>query len=166
MWFRTEEPDVSAIPDTCYDWEESVYIKFEELLPNDAPGPLGNNVVAISYRNSNMYHSTITVRLVTGVLYFSNKTSADWCSKKQATVKTADYESYHSFSRTCAEQIFYLRITLRHLGVPERKKICMLGNIKSAVDNIMIPPSKIHKMHTTLSFHRIIGTIVAGIIFY
>ena len=30
---RTEEPDLSSIPITPYEWEESVYGKVTELLP-------------------------------------------------------------------------------------------------------------------------------------
>ena len=41
---RTAEPDYSALPDKHYEWEHSVYEGAEELLPNDAPKPLGKPV--------------------------------------------------------------------------------------------------------------------------
>jgi hypothetical protein len=41
---RTKEPDVSDIPDPEYDWTYMVYGKIKELLPKDAPEPLGKYV--------------------------------------------------------------------------------------------------------------------------
>jgi hypothetical protein len=46
---RTEEPDYSAIPKKVYDWEQSVYAGAEEVVPDDAPLPLGQPVVMTSY---------------------------------------------------------------------------------------------------------------------
>ena len=45
---RAEEPDLSSMPTTPCDWEESVHGKVKELTPKDAPTPLGNHVVPIS----------------------------------------------------------------------------------------------------------------------
>ena len=75
--FRTEEPDMSSIPATSYDWEESVHRKVRELLPEDAPEPKGKHVVTISYHDANLYHNVATGRSVTGVLHFLNKTLVD-----------------------------------------------------------------------------------------
>jgi hypothetical protein len=36
-----EEPDFSELPDQKFDWCETVFGKVEELLPSDAPKPLG-----------------------------------------------------------------------------------------------------------------------------
>ena len=63
--FRTEEPDMSSVPTTSHDWEESVYGKVTELLPEDAPAPKGKHVVTISYHYSNLHHNVATGRLVT-----------------------------------------------------------------------------------------------------
>ena len=38
---RTEEPDYSDIPDVQYDWARTVYGEVKEMLPTDAPEPLG-----------------------------------------------------------------------------------------------------------------------------
>jgi Reverse transcriptase (RNA-dependent DNA polymerase) len=38
---RTEEPNFSDIPDPEYDWAYTVYGKIKQLLPKDAPEPLG-----------------------------------------------------------------------------------------------------------------------------
>src|SRR5687768_6664244 len=39
--FRVNPPDMSAIGDQEYDWEKMVYGKVCELVPHDAPEPLG-----------------------------------------------------------------------------------------------------------------------------
>ena len=100
---RTEEPDLSSLPDQVFDWEESIYGEVTELLPEDAPQPLGKSVTTISYHDANLYHNVITGRSVTGVLHFLNKTPIDWYSKKQSTVETATYGSEYSSARTCVE---------------------------------------------------------------
>ena len=164
--FRTEEPDMSSIPTTSYDWEESVYGKVSELLPEDAPEPKGKHVVTISYHDANLYHNVITGRSVTGVLHFINKTPIDWYSKRQATIETATYGSEYSSARTCVEQILDLRITLRYLGVPIRSTSYMFGDNKSVVDSSMTPHGKIHKRHVALSFHRVRESIAAKVVSY
>ena len=163
---RTEEPDMSSIPTTPYDWEESVYGKVKELTPHDAPTPLGKHVVTISYHDANLYHNLVTGRSVTGVLHMLNKTPVDWYSKKQSTVETATYGSEFSSARTCVEQILDLRITLRYLGVPLRKLSYMFGDNDSVVNSSMTPFGKIHKRHVALSFHRVREAIAAKIISY
>ena len=85
---RTEEPDLSSIPITPYDWEESVYGRVTELLPRDAPLPKGNHAATVSYHDANLYHNVMTGSLVTGFLHFLEKTPIDWCSKNQAIVDT------------------------------------------------------------------------------
>ena len=54
MQLSTKEPDSSSMSDAHYDWEESIYVKVEVVLPTDAPEPLGNNVVAGSYNTNNL----------------------------------------------------------------------------------------------------------------
>ena len=41
--FRVDEPDYSNVPGIeSHDWEHTVYGKYEEDVPIDAPKPLGN----------------------------------------------------------------------------------------------------------------------------
>ena len=68
-----EEPDLSSMPTTPYEWEESDYGKVKELDPRDQHVPLGKCVETISYHDKNVHHNTITERLVTGVLKMLNK---------------------------------------------------------------------------------------------
>ena len=161
---RTEEPDFSDIPDQEYDWARSVYGDVKELLPQNAPEPLGNFVTLSHYVDANLFHDLLTGRSVTGILHFTNKTPIDWYSKKQATVETATYGSEFVAARTCTEQVIDLRTTLRYLGVPIRNKSYMFGDNKSVVDSSMTPHAKLHKRHTALSFHRVREAIAGKII--
>ena len=163
---RTEEPDLSSIPITPYEQEESVYGKVSEFLLQDAPVPKGKQMVTVIYHDANLYHNVVTGISVTGVLQFLNKTPIDWCSKKQATVETPTCGSEYSSARTCVEQILDLRITLRHLGVPILTLSYMLGDNKSVVDSNATLHGKIHKSHVALAFHRVRVSIAAGIFNY
>ena len=51
-----------TIPDTCYDWEESVCDNVEEVPTNDAPEKLRNHAATISYYDANLHYSIITGR--------------------------------------------------------------------------------------------------------
>ena len=152
---RTDEPDYSDLPDMEHDWSRSVYGEIKELIPQDAPDPLGKYVTLTHYVDANLMHDIATGRSVTGILHMINKTPLDWYSKKQATVETATYGSEFVAARICVEQIIDLRNTLRYLGIPIRSKSFMFGDNKSVVDSSMQVYAKLHKRHNMLSFHRV-----------
>ena len=79
---RTDEPDYSDIPDFEYDWSKSVYGEVHEILPTDAPEPLGQYVTLTHYVDANLMHNVVTGKSVTGILHLLNKTPIDWYSKK------------------------------------------------------------------------------------
>jgi hypothetical protein len=105
---RTEEPDFSDVPDPEYDWTYTVYGKIKELLPKDAPEPLGKYVTLSHYVDANLMHDITSGKSVTGILHLVNKTPINWYSKKQATVETATYGSEFVAARVCVEQIIDL----------------------------------------------------------
>jgi hypothetical protein len=153
---RTKEPDYSDVPDHQYDSTYTVYGNTKEVLPKDAPEPLGKKYVTLShYNDANLMHDVTTGKSVTGILCLINRTPLDWFSKKQATVETATYSSEVVAARICVEHTIDLRSTLRYLGVPAREKNYMFGNNKSVVDSSMGLHAKLHKRHTMLSFHHV-----------
>ena len=161
---RTGEPDYSALPDQHFDWDRSVYGNVSEMLPHDAPEPLGKYVTLTHYFDANLYHDIITGRSVTGILHLINKMPLDWYAKKQATVETATYGSEFVAARTCVDQIVDLRNTLRYLGVPLREKSYVFGDNKTVVGSSTVPHAKLHKRHNALSFHRVREAVAAGYI--
>ena len=68
--YRIDEPYLLDIPDVRYDLEESVCVKVEEVIPNDAPDPLGKQAITISYNYANLNHSVIDSVSITGVMHF------------------------------------------------------------------------------------------------
>jgi hypothetical protein len=88
---RTEEPNYSDVLDHQYDWTYAVYGNTKEVLPKDAPEPLGKYVTLSHYVDANLMHNITTGKSVTGIIHLINKTPLDWYSKKQATVETATW---------------------------------------------------------------------------
>jgi hypothetical protein len=110
-----EEPNFSDVLDHQYDWTYTVYGNTKEVLPKDAPKPLGKYVTLSHYVDANLMHDVTTGKSVTGLLHLLNKTPLDWYSKKQATVETATYGSEVVTACICVEQIIDLRSTLRYV---------------------------------------------------
>ena len=161
---RTDEPDFSSLPHIEFDWEKTVYGNVTELVPKDAPKPLGKFVTLIHYVDANLMHCLLTGRSVTGILSLINKTPIDWYSKKQATVETATYGSEFVAARTAVEKLIELRLTLRYLGVPIRDTDYMFGDNRSVVDSSTLPHAKLHKRHNALSFHRVREAIASKVV--
>jgi hypothetical protein len=161
----TDEPiELSVLPDKEYEWKQSVYGDAEELIPMDAPEPLGNSVTTVSYVDANLYHCMLTGKAVTGVLHLLNRTPWDWYSRKQATVETATYGSEFSAAKIATDQILELRLILRYLGVPLRQKSILFGDNKTVVDSASVPNARLHKRHTMLAFHRVRQVIASNIL--
>ena len=57
-----------------------------------------------------------------------------------------------------------IRNTRRYLGVPLREKLFMFGDNELVVNNVSVPHAKFRKRHIALSFYRIRGAIIAGVI--
>jgi hypothetical protein len=163
---RTQEPDYSDLPDLKFDWSRSVYGEPKEIIPTDAPAPLGKFVTTTHYVDANLMHDLITGRSVTGILHLVNKTPIDWFSKKQAMVETATYGSEFIAARSCIEQIVDLHNTLRYLGVPIRAKSFMFGDNQSVVTSSTTVNAKLHKRHNMLSFHRVREAIASNMVAY
>ena len=163
---RIEEPDYSGLPNFEYDWSRTVYGAIEELLPRDAPEPLGKYVTLTHFVDANLMHDLATGRSLTGVLHLLNKTPVDWYSKLQATVEIATYSTELLAMRTCVEQIIDLRTTLRYLGVPVRNKSYVFGDNETVVKNTTQVHGKLHKRHNMLSFHFVREAIAAGYVYF
>ncbi|KAG7368718.1 hypothetical protein IV203_031461 [Nitzschia inconspicua] len=164
--YRTNEPDYTDLPERPSEWDRSIYGDVEELLPHDAPKPLGRTVVLTHYVDANLYHDWITGRSVTGILSLLNQTPIDWYSKKQSTVETATYGSEFVATRICIDRAVDLRTTLRYLGVPLAHRDVVFGDNESVVNSSMRLDAKLHKRHNALSFHRVREAIAAGYIQY
>ena len=79
-------------------------------------------------------------------------------------METATYGSEFVAARTCVEQVIDLRNVLCYLGVPIHDKSYVFGDNKSVVNSASTPHAKLHKCHTSLSFHRVCEAVAAKII--
>ena len=159
---RTGIPNFSEYPPQQYDWMNTIYEDAQELLPHDAPPPLGNPVLLSTYVDANLMHNMLTGKSVTGILHFVNQTPFEWYAKKQSTVETATYGSEMVAARTAVEQIIEHRNTLRYLGVPLLSRSYMFGDNESVVNGATLPHAKLNKRHNFLSFHRVREAMSAG----
>ena len=177
---RTGLPDFSHLPSKKFDWHYSVYGDVREILPTDAPDPLGNPVVLSTYVDANLYHDMVTGRAMTGILHFVNGTPVEWYSKRQATAETATYGSEFVAAKIATEQIIDMRLTLRYLGIPLVKEshvsmgtekleavdkpTYMFGDNQSVVTSGTLPHSALGKRHNALAYHRVREASAAGIL--
>jgi hypothetical protein len=143
-----------------------VYGNVQELLPRDAPKPLGKTVTTITYTDADLYHNILTGRSVTGILHMCNHTLIDWYSKRQATVETATFGSEFTAARIAVDQIIDLSTTLQYLGVPVQHKSYMFGDNQAVVMNSSIPHSSLNKRHNALLYHQVREMIAAKILGY
>ena len=163
---RVDEPDYSDLPDPEYDWARTVYGEIKEVVPPDAPKPLGKPVVHTCYVDANLLHCLVTGRSVTGVLHFWNQTPGEWFSKKQATVETATYGSEFVAARTAVDQIEDIRQTFRYLGVPVKGKSFLFGDNSAVVTSGTVPQSALKKRHSLLSYHRVREAVASNMMVF
>ena len=161
---RVQQPDYSKIDIKEYEWQHTVYGKVEEIIPNDAPTPLGKRVLLTTYVDANLYHDMITGRSVSGILHLINKTPFEWYSKKQSTIETATYGSEYTAARIAVDHIVNHRNMLRYMGVPVENITYLFGDNRSVVDSSSIPHARLHKRHNALSFHRVREVIASKIL--
>jgi hypothetical protein len=57
---RTDKPDYSDQPELSHDWSRSVYGDITELVPHDAPEPLGKHVALTHFVDANLMHVIVT----------------------------------------------------------------------------------------------------------
>jgi hypothetical protein len=151
----TNEPDYSDYQDPEYDWSLSVYGDVREIIPMDIPEMKGKYITLSHYFDVNLYHDMVTGRSVTAILHFLNQTLMDWYSKKQATVKTATFDSEFIAARTTIDQIIDLQTTLCYLGIPIQERSYVFRDNKTIIDALSTPHAKLHKRHNALSFHHV-----------
>jgi len=133
-----------------------VYSLVSELVPDDAPLPLGKPVIMTSYIDANLYHDLLTGHAATGILHLVNNTPVDWYLKCQVTVQTATYGSeFVVLACIATDQVIDLRNTLHYLGVLVKSKSYMIGENKSIVTSSTIPHSGLNKCHNALSYHHV-----------
>jgi hypothetical protein len=119
---RVNESDFSTLPVQEFNWAETVYGKVQEETPKEILEPHGKPVVSVHYVDANLYHNSISGRLVTCILHLCNQTLIESFSKRQACVQTATFGSEFVAARIAVDQIVDLRNTLQYLGAPVKEQ--------------------------------------------
>ena len=117
----------------------------QELIPHDAPEPLGKRVVQTTHVDANLLHDLLQGNSVTGIFHFLNQTPIDGYSRKQPTVETSTYGSEFVAAKLAVQQIINLRLMLRYLGVPVYGTTFLFGDNESVVKSGSIPHSRLKK---------------------
>ena len=162
--YRTSIPDLSSIEVPSYDWCHSVYGNVREIIPTDAPPPLGKDVQQVSLVDANLAHNLLTGHAVTGVMHMFNQTPGDFYTRKQATVETSTYGSEFVAARTATQQIMDLRLMFRYLGAKVTPHVYLFGDNASVVQSGSIPHSRLNKRHIALSYHFVREAIASGLL--
>ena len=56
---RCQEPDYSDLPTQAFDWEKTIYGEVMEVLPDDMPELLMQEILLASFVDSNLYHDYV-----------------------------------------------------------------------------------------------------------
>ena len=112
------KPDFLELGEPENDWDYTVYGNEREIIPDDAPDPLGKEVTLTSWYDANLLHDMPLGKAVTGIIHYFNGTPIEAFLKKQAKVETAIYGAEFLAVRKCLEQVVGLRNYLHYLGVP------------------------------------------------
>ena len=88
--FGTAVSDVSEGQYMKCDWSE-FYPDAKEVIPSDAPEPLGVPVVMSGFVDADLAGCKATRRSHTGVINFLNNAPILWFSKRQTTVESSTF---------------------------------------------------------------------------
>ena len=162
--FRTSIPDYSSLSKPDQDWSNSVYEQQKEILPHDAPDPLGETIRITSHFDASLMHDVLSGKSVTGIIHYFNAFPIESFCKKPPTVECATYGAEFIAGRTCFEQIIELRNYLRYLGVPIDDKTFVFGDNKTMIESSKFPASQLRKRHHILSYHYVRSIMATNII--
>ena len=105
--FRTHQPDHSDVATRNQEWH-CICGDVSELVPSNAPEPLGEFVTLTHCVDANLMHDVTTGCSVVVCLHFINATPIDWHSKKQTTIETTTCGLEFVAAHTCVEQMIDL----------------------------------------------------------
>ena len=144
-----------------YDWEE-FYGDAKELIPENAPEPLGQPVQMNVFIDSDHAGDKLTRRSRTGVLIFLNRALITWFTKKQNGIEGGAFGAEFMAGMHGHELIKALRYKLRMLGVPLDGPANVRMDNKSVVTNSTIPESCLKKKCHSIAYHYIREAVASG----
>ena len=125
----------------------------EELMPPDAPPPLGKPVDLTAHVDASHAANKVTRRSHIGHILFVQRAPIIWCSKRTATVESSAFSSEFLAMKTRIEHLKALRHKLRMFGVPVDNPTKVHCDDKSVVTNCTKFESTLNKKHNSIARH-------------
>jgi hypothetical protein len=146
------DPDYPEIDESMFrehDWSD-FYRDAEEVVPPNAPEPLGKPVSIHCFVDANLAGNFVTRRSQTGMLIFVNRAPVVWYSKKQNTVESSTFGSEIVALKNAIDLLKSLKYKLRMLGVPLLGPADIFCDNEAVVINCSTPESTIKKKHHSI----------------
>ena len=143
-----------------FDWT-SYYPEVRELIPPNAPVPLGKPVQTTCHVDSDHAGDVVTRRSRTGILLYVNRAPILWYSKKQTSVETSTFGSEFVALKTATELIKGLRYKLRMMGIPILDATHVLVDNQLVVLNTSRPDSTLKKKSNSIAYHYVRESVAA-----
>jgi hypothetical protein len=144
---RLESPEERAIQ------MKEFYPDAEELVPPNAPEPLGREIQINCFVDADHAGNVVTRRSHTGIIIFLNMAPISWYSKRQNTVESSTYSSEFIALKTATEQIIALRYKLRMMGVPLEGAARVFCDNEAVYRNASDATSTLKKKHQSIAYH-------------
>jgi hypothetical protein len=140
------------------------YPDAEELIPPNAPEPLGKEIQINCFVDADHAGNVVTCRSHTGIIIFLNMSPISWYSKRQNTVESSTYSSKYIALKTATEQIQALRYKLRMMGVPLEGPARVFCDNEAVYRNSSDATSTLKKKHQSIAYHIVRESVAASII--
>ena len=162
--FDDSMPDIDNTSFPKCNWLD-FYPDAREIIPPDAPEPLGKPVRMTCFVDADFAGCKETRRSHSGVIIYVNRAPILGFSKRQTTVETSTFGSEIVAMRIAIELVEGLRYKLRMMGVPiEGSCNNVMCDNESVVKNVSRPESSCKKKHNSVAYHKARESIAAKII--
>jgi hypothetical protein len=161
--FDPDYPEIEESRFRIHDWGD-FYRDAEELIPPNAPEPLGKPVSIHCFVDANLAGNVVTRRSQTGILIFVNRAPVVWHSKRQNTVESSTFGSEIVALRNAVELVKSLRYKLRMFGVPLVGPAEVFCDNEAVTKNCTTPESTIKKKHHSIAYHYNREAVASGTI--
>ena len=134
------------------NWD-GLYGEDGEVIPGNAPRPLGNEFIMRAYVDASFAGCKLTRRSRTGFMVFINNTMVYAMSKKQGSCETSTFGSEFVAMKQCCEYVRGLRYKLRMMGIPVCNPCFIYGDNQSILWNTTVPESMLKKKSSSVAYH-------------
>eukprot|EP00956_Cyclotella_meneghiniana_P019238 scaffold32809_cov47-Cyclotella_meneghiniana.AAC.3 len=158
------DPYKPKIPDDMFiecTWGPE-YSGAEEMIPPNAPKPLGWSVLLRMFVDSDHVGDKVSRRSRTGYVIWANSSIVDWFSKKQATIEASVFGAEFCAMRHGVETLRGIRYKLRMMGIPVDGATGIFGDNMSVVNNSSKPESTLKKKSNSICYHLVREAVAMG----